>query len=143
MKKQSLDRFQKRTAKEAKTITKDLEKHLLKTQLQLEADGKRNATDDFYQALTRSGRTRSYKLTGRLRNSINSRIKRQNNNVSVILQAGGFNGGASLVYAAPLEFGTVDGRIKPYLFLGRAVQKAQRSMVEGLQNFLKLELGEL
>lgn len=141
MSKKSLENFVKRTRKEAEQIKKDLQKFLLKTRFQLERDGKKNATDDFYQATTRSGNVRKYyKLTGRLRNSINARVK-DGKNTELILQAGGFNGGQSVAYAAALEFGTP--RFDPYLFLGRAVAKSGGTLPKQLEEFLKLQLQDL
>lgn len=141
MAKKTLKEFVKRTRKEAEQLTKELERHLLKIGLQLERDAKKNATDDFYQPLTRSGNVRKYyKLTGRLRNSINARIK-QGKNTEVILQAGGFNGGQSVAYAAALEFGTP--RIDPYLFMGKAVAKSGSELPVQLEKFLQLQLQDL
>lgn len=142
MAKKKLDKFIKNTQKQAKEITRDLETWLLGVKFKLEARGKHNATADFYQPLTRSGNVRSYPLTGLLRNSINARVKRTQNSVEVILQAGGLSGGGSVNYAHFLEFGT--GRIKPgYFFLGRAVQEEQKSIRPDLQKFLKMELEDL
>lgn len=141
MAKKKLDKFVKATQKQAREITKDLERYLLGMKFTLEEKGKRNATNDFYQAVTRSGMTRDYPLTGRLRNSINARIKRKPDNVEVILQAGGLSGGGNVNYAGALEFG--HGRMKPFFFLGRAVQAEQKTIPKNLQKFLKIELGDL
>ena len=141
MAKKKLDKFVKATQKQAREITKELERYLLGVKFSLEEKGKRNATNDFYQTVTRSGKTRDYPLTGRLRNSINARIKTKSNDVEVILQAGGLSGGGNVNYAGALEFG--HGRMKPFFFLGRAVQAEQKSLKKDLQKFLKVELRDL
>jgi hypothetical protein len=141
MSKRSLEQFSIRTEKEAKNIAKDLEKHLNTIRFQMERQGKKNATDDFYQPLTRAGFVRDYKLTGRLRNSINARLRRSKDSVEVLLQAGGFSGGSSVEYAAELEFGSA--RIKPFFFLGRAVKQTQNDLTKDLQKFLQIELKDL
>jgi hypothetical protein len=144
MAKKKLDKFIIESQKKARKITDELERYLLTVRFSLEEQGKRNATDDFYQTLTRSGMVRTWPLTGRLRNSINARIKRKDNDVEVILQAGGFSGGGNVNYAGALEFGKKrHPRIKPYFFLGRAVQKEQKSLKKDLRKFLKMELGDL
>ena len=106
--------------------------------MQLEAEGKKNATQDFYQPTTRSGHTREYNLTGNLRRSIRSTVKQNKKGVTVILQAGGFEGGSSVEYADDLEFGTA--RIKPFFFLGRTVKAEQSKIEQQLGDFLQIEL---
>lgn len=141
--KESLNKFQNRTQKESRTIVDNLEKELLKVRFRLEREGKLNATKDFYGATTRAGKIRDYPLTGRLRNSINAQIKRDQNTVQVALIAGRFNGGSILEYAARLEFGDPKTRLKPFFYLGRAVQKEQTRIEKDLSRFLKLELENL
>ena len=143
MAKRSLEQFEKRTKKQARKLTDQLEKELNRIRFRMEEKGKRNANADFYQAVTRSGNVRNYKLTGRLKNSINARTRKEGDSVEVILQAGGFSGGASVNYAAALEFGSKSRNIRPYFFLGRAVQAEKKDISKDLQKFLKMELKDL
>lgn len=133
-----LEEFAQQLKSRSENFEKDLARFLIATTLVLEAEGKKNATEDFYQPTTRSGHTRDYPLTGNLRRSIRSRMKQNKSGVRITLQAGGFAGGNSVDYADDLEFGTE--RIKPFFFLGRTVAEQNNNIEEALGEFLKLEL---
>ena len=144
MARKKLNNFDQKLTKTSKDLTKQLVVYLKKIELALERQGKKNATDDFYQAKTRSGKTRSYKLTGRLRNSINAVSKADSDGVTVSFSAGFGKGSQFLVYAAPLEFGNRSKTILPYFFMGRAMQKIQQSELnKELTKFLRIELQDL
>lgn len=130
--------FRERISKSETNFDQELFKFLKSIQFGLERQGKLNATEDFYQATTRSGNVRDYPLTGRLRSSINSRLKRTTKGINITLQAGGSVGGAVVDYADDLEFGTTG--IKPYFFLGRTIKAEEKSIRKDLFDFLQLQL---
>tara|TARA_Y100001973_G_scaffold67444_1_gene98515 strand:+ start:177 stop:533 length:357 start_codon:yes stop_codon:yes gene_type:complete len=110
-------------------LVKTLFRKLKILSLKAEADGKKNATD--------FPRVR----TGRLRSSITGLIDTKEGRPRMILRAGGNTKGAPVRYAAFVEFGTK--RMRPRLFLGRAMQKIERSETpKELRDLLKLALVE-
>ena len=125
----SLAQFQHRMRRADQRLVKTLFKKLKILSLKAEADGKRNATD--------FPRVR----TGRLRSSITGLIDTKEGRPRMILRAGGNTKGAPVRYAAFVEFGTK--RMRPRLFLGRAMQKIERSETpKELRDLLKLALVE-
>ena len=125
----SLAQFQHRMRRADQRLVKTLFKKLKILSLKAEADGKRNATD--------FPRVR----TGRLRSSITGLIDTKEGRPRMILRAGGNTKGAPVRYAAFVEFGTK--RMRPRLFLGRAMQKIERSDTpKELRDLLKLALVE-
>ena len=125
----SLAQFQNRMRRADQRLVKTLFKKLKILSLKAEADGKRNATD--------FPRVR----TGRLRSSITGLIDTKEGRPRMILRAGGNTKGAPVRYAAFVEFGTK--RMRERLFLGRAMQKIERSETpKELRNLLKLALVE-
>lgn len=94
-----------------------------------EAEAKRNATD--YPRVR----------TGRLRSSITGLVDTKNARPRLLLVAGGNTKGAPVNYAKFVEFGTK--RMRPRLFMGRAMQKIERNeVVKELRNLLNLALVE-
>ena len=125
----SLAQFQHRMRRADQRLVKTLFRKLKILSLKAEADGKRNATD--------FPRVR----TGRLRSSITGLIDTKEGRPRMILRAGGNTKGAPVRYAAFVEFGTK--RMRPRLFLGRAMQKIERSETpKELRDLLKLALVE-
>ena len=125
----SLAQFQHRMRRADQRLVKTLFKKLKILSLKAEGDGKRNATD--------FPRVR----TGRLRSSITGLIDTKEGRPRMILRAGGNTKGAPVRYAAFVEFGTK--RMRPRLFLGRAMQKIERSDTpKELRDLLKLALVE-
>ena len=108
-----LEEFEKLFEGRANTFRSDVIKELNRFRFKLEAKGKKNATDAFYQPTTRAGYTRDYPLTGRLRSSI-------------------------VDYADDLEFGT--DTIKPFFFLGRTIQEVEDELPKDLLDMLELTL---
>ena len=133
-----LDEFAALMNGRANTFNQDMIKALTRFCFSLEAKGKKNATDDFYGPVTRSGQTRDYPLTGRLRSSIQAGFNETSDGFGIVLQAGGLVGGGVVDYAEDLEFGTSD--IKPFFFLGRAVQEERDELPDLLDEILKLQL---
>jgi len=129
-----LDEFANLLNNRANTFNRDFIKELTRFRFNLERRGKKNATEDFYQPTTRAGYTRDYPLTGRLRQSIQSVIKDSESGIQITLQAGG----SGIDYAQRLEFG--DSEIKPFFFLGRAVQAERDELPDQLAEILKLQL---
>lgn len=79
--------------------------------------------------------------TGRLRSSISGLVDAKDGRPRLLLRAGGNTNGAPVNYAQYVEFGTK--RMRPRLFMGRAMQKVQQSNVpKELQNLLRLALQE-
>jgi HK97 gp10 family phage protein len=125
----SLAQFQHRMRRADQRLVKTLFKKLKILSLKAEADGKRNATD--YPRVR----------TGRLRSSITGLVDTKEGRPRMILRAGGNTKGAPVRYAAFVEFGTK--RMRPRLFLGRAMQKIERSETpKELRDLLKLALVE-
>ena len=125
----SLAQFQHRMRRADQRLVKTLFKKLKILSLKAEADGKRNATD--YPRVR----------TGRLRSSITGLIDTKEGRPRMILRAGGNTKGAPVRYAAFVEFGTK--KMRPRLFLGRAMQKIERSDTpKELRDLLKLALVE-
>ena len=125
----SLAQFQHRMRRADQRLVKTLFRKLKILSLKAEADGKKNATD--------FPRVR----TGRLRSSITGLIDTKEGRPRMILRAGGNTKGAPVRYAAFVEFGTK--RMRPRLFLGRAMQKIERSETpKELRDLLKLALVE-
>lgn len=133
-----LEEFEKLLDNRANTFRKDVIKELTRFRFKLEAAAKQNATDDFYGPVTRSGSTRDYPLTGRLRSSIVAGFANTQDGFSIVLQAGGLSRGAVVDYADDLEFGTSE--IKPFFFLGRTIQEKKDDLPEVLQEMLELTL---
>ena len=125
----SLAQFQHRMRRADQRLVKTLFKKLKILSLKAEADGKRNATED------------PKVRTGRLRSSITGLVDTKEGRPRMILRAGGNTKGAPVRYAAFVEFGTK--RMRPRLFLGRAMQKIERSETpKELRDLLKLALVE-
>ncbi|MBG89537.1 MAG: hypothetical protein CMO80_21940 [Verrucomicrobiales bacterium] len=76
-------------------------------------------------------------VTGRLRSSIQGLSRLTNEGPEVIIQAGGKN---EVNYARYVEFGTQ--RIKPRLFIGKAVGTVKATLRTQLRNVLKTVLTE-
>ena len=133
-----LDEFAALMNGRANTFNRDMIKALTRFRFNLEAQGKRNATNDFYGPTTRSGNKRDYPLTGRLRSSITAGFIESSDGFGISLQAGGLVGGGVVDYAEDLEFGT--DTIKPFFFLGRAVQSERDELTDNLEEVLKLQL---
>lgn len=133
-----LEEFEKLFEGRANTFKQDVIKELTRFRLKLEAKAKQNATDDFYQPKTRAGYTRDYPLTGRLRSSIVAGFDDSRNGFQIVLQAGGLSRGGIVDYAEDLEFGTSE--IKPFFFLGRAIQEEEDELSDVLLQMLELTL---
>ncbi len=133
-----LEEFEKLFEGRANTFKKDVIKELTRFRFKLEAKAKQNATEDFYQPTTRSGSTRDYPLTGRLRSSIVAGFDTTQDGFNIVLQAGGLSRGANVDYADDLEFGT--DTIKPFFFLGRTIQQTKDDLPEVLLDMLELTL---
>lgn len=133
-----LEEFQNMLEGRANTFRRDVIKDLTRFRFKLEAAAKKNATDDFYQPTTRAGYTRDYPLTGRLRSSIVAGFTNTQDGFNIVLQAGGLSRGGVVDYADDLEFGT--DTIKPFFFLGRAIQSEQDELEDVLQEMLELTL---
>ncbi len=126
----SLAQFQHRMRRADQRLVKTLFKKLKILSLKAEADGKRNATED------------PKVRTGRLRSSITGLVDTKEGRPRMILRAGGNTKGAPVRYAAFVEFGTKKIQ-PPRLFLGRAMQKIERSDTpKELRDLLKLALVE-
>jgi HK97 gp10 family phage protein len=125
----SLAQFQTRMRKADQRIVKTLFTKLRALSLKAEAEAKRNATD--YPRVR----------TGRLRSSITGLVDTKNARPRLLLVAGGNTKGAPVNYARFVEFGTK--RMRPRLFMGRAMQKIERDQVlDELRNLLNLALVE-
>lgn len=125
----SLAQFQERMRKADQRLIKTLFIKLRALSLKAEAEAKRNATD--YPRVR----------TGRLRSSITGLVDTKNARPRLLLRAGGNTNGAPVNYASFVEFGTK--RMRPRLFMGRAMQKIERNEVVGeLRNLLNLALVE-
>lgn len=133
-----LEEFEKLFEGRANTFRNDVIKELTRFRFKLEAKGKKNATDDFYQPTTRAGFTRDYPLTGRLRSSIVAGFETTRDGFNIVLQAGGLTRGANVDYADDLEFGT--DTIKPFFFLGRTIQEVEDELPKDLLDMLELTL---
>jgi hypothetical protein len=133
-----LKEFENMLEGKANTFRKDVIKELTRFRFKLEAQGKRNANDDFYQPTTRAGYVRDYQLTGRLQQSIVAGFTNTQSGFNIVLQAGGLSRGGIVDYADDLEFGT--DRIKPFFFLGRAIQSQQDELEKVLGEMLELTL---
>lgn len=133
-----LEEFANLMNSRANNFNKEMVKALTRFRFSLEARGKKNATDDFYGPTTRAGHTRDYPLTGRLRSSIQSGFIETQDGFGITLQAGGLVGGGTVDYAEDLEFGTPT--IRPFFFLGRAVQSERDELTDNLEEILKLQL---
>jgi len=125
----SLAQFQSRMRKADQRLIKTLFIKLRALSLKGEAEAKRNATD--YPRVR----------TGRLRSSITGLVDTKNARPRLLLVAGGNTKGAPVNYAKFVEFGTK--RMRPRLFMGRAMQKIERNeVVKELRNLLNLALVE-
>lgn len=76
--------------------------------------------------------------TGRLRSSITAITDAKDGNPRAVLRAGGNSGGAPVLYAKYVEFGT--RKMAPRLFMGKAVRSAQKGVRRELKNLLVLAL---
>ena len=123
------EQFQDRMKKAGPRMLKNIKREFVKIGMRMETQAKLNAT------------TYPRVVTGRLRSSINSKVTTSEGSPQIILRAGGTN---QVNYARAIEFGT--DRIKPRLFMGRAVKtmikridpeisKAMRLSLEGSSGF--------
>lgn len=125
----SLAQFQQRMRKADQRLVKTLFIKLRALSLKAEAEAKRNATD--YPRVR----------TGRLRSSITGLVDTKNARPRLLLRAGGNTNGAPVNYASFVEFGTK--RMRPRLFMGRAMQKIERNEVMNeMRDLLNLALVE-
>lgn len=144
MSKKSFEKFDSRIMQLSDILPKNLMSYLKSIQLAIKREGTRNANNDFAGPTTRSGLIRDYPLTGRLKNSVNAEIIGDSDGVRVRATAGLGKSGVPLVYALPLEYGNVSGTIKPFFFMGRAVQKVRdEELDDELNRFLRIQLESL
>ena len=131
------EQFQDRMKRAGPRMLKNIKREFVKIGLRMETQAKVNAT------------TYPRVVTGRLRSSINSKVTTSEGSPQIILRAGGTHkiaefAGTQVNYARAIEFGT--DRIKPRLFMGRAVKtmikridpeisKAMRLSLEGSSGF--------
>ncbi len=128
----SFDDFIRQTTDAARRLVAQYEQAIEVSKFIMERQAKLNASADFYDSpFQRSGRKRRPRpgapsgLTGRLRSSIRGGSRTKGGILEAFVRAGG---STEVFYAAPLEFGTRDGRIKPFLFIGRAVKSEQEEI---------------
>ena len=128
----SFDDFIRQTTDAARRLVAQYERAMEESKFIMERQAKLNASADFYDSpFQRSGRKRRPRpgapsgLTGRLRSSIRGGTRTKGGILEAFVRAGG---STELFYAAPLEFGTRNGRIKPFLFIGRAVRSEQEEI---------------
>lgn len=115
-----------RLNKADRRLLDELRKKLTIVALKAERKAKINATT--------FPKTRS----GRLKSSITAIVDAKDGNPRALLRAGGNSGGAPVLYAKYVEFGT--RYMQPRLFMGRAVRSAQKGMRRDLKNLLVLAL---
>lgn len=125
----TFDQFAHRMRRADRALMKTLYTKMLGLSLEAERYAKLNATD--YPRVR----------TGRLRSSITGLVDTKEGRPRILLRAGGNTKGAPVNYAHYVEFGTK--RMRPRLFMGRAMQKVQQSEVpKELQKLFHLALQE-
>lgn len=122
----TFDGFINRVDKADRRLLEELRKKLTVVALRAERGAKRRAT--FYPKVR----------TGRLRSSITGLVDAKDGNPRALLRAGGNSGGAPVLYAKYVEFGT--RKMAPRLFMGRAVRSVQKRLDRDLKNLLVLAL---
>ena len=76
--------------------------------------------------------------TGRLRSSITGLVDAKDGNLRALLRAGGNSGGAPVLYAKYVEFGT--RKMAPRLFMKRGIDAALKDIDKELQNLFTVSL---
>tara|TARA_Y100001963_G_C6785481_1_gene452451 strand:- start:241 stop:624 length:384 start_codon:yes stop_codon:yes gene_type:complete len=117
----TLEQFQRQLEKQGTNLDAYFSKNLRSVSKKLRQRAQLQATID--------PKVRS----GDLYRSIESKIKSRTSEVEIVLSAGS----DSVKYAAPIEFGTKDGRLYPRLFLDKAVKLQQQRMPKFLKLLLK------
>jgi len=107
-------------------LLKTLRKKLTIFALKAEREAKINATD--YPKVR----------TGRLRSSITGLVDAKDGNLRALLRAGGNSGGAPVLYAKYVEFGT--RKMAPRLFMKRGIDAALKDIDKELQNLFTVSL---
>jgi hypothetical protein len=74
--------------------------------------------------------------SGRLRQSINGTVRKQDGKLAMVLRAGGVFGGKDVFYAKFVELGTRKG-LRARLFLGRSFAIQKDTMREDLRPLLR------
>tara|TARA_A200000159_G_scaffold72626_1_gene67377 strand:+ start:417 stop:818 length:402 start_codon:yes stop_codon:yes gene_type:complete len=122
----TLDDFVSKGQKADRLLLRTLRKKLRILALKAEREAKKNATD--YPKVR----------TGRLRSSITGIVGARRGNLRALLRAGGNSGGAPVLYAKYVEFGT--RKMAPRLFMKRGIETALKDMDKELQDLLVVSL---
>ena len=122
----TFDDFVSRGERADRLLLKTLRKKLRVLALKAEREAKKNATD--YPKVR----------TGRLRSSITGIVGARRGNLRALLRAGGNSGGAPVLYAKYVEFGT--RKMAPRLFMKRGIETALKDIDKELQDLLVVSL---
>ena len=123
----TISQFVKRMQNSRRRLSTQLGREAKIISLKLEREAKINAT---YFPQVR---------TGRLRSSIAGLTRTTADGPEIILQAGGKN---EVNYAASMEFGDSQRRIKPRFYLARATNKVYRNLDKDLASVISVSLGK-